>query len=119
MPVLDFLWAIAVFALSIGTIVAWIAAITVIWKREWPTVGRVAAIGLMVLMPLVGLAIVGIVDIASRDSLSWVTKAVWSLLLVLTFGFAGIVYFPWMYFRTRTATPEEPSSAPPEAGLAV
>jgi len=70
-------------------------------------------------VPLPGMMVIGSVDAVTRDSLSDPAKVVWAVVLVLTVGVAGLVYFPWMYSRTKAQQSRGVPAPPPGVGAVM
>ena len=111
MPVIDFLWTLLVFVFWFAMITTVIMMYFVIWSRkDWMLEARIAATvaaSIGMLLPMVGVPIYGIVDVATRRKLTAKVKALWIAAVVLLPGVGAFAYFIWAL---------QPNNKPPAPG---
>jgi hypothetical protein len=114
---LDFAWAVLMFVLFGAWIATLIMMYFVIWSRkDWMLEARVAATILVsfgIFLPIVGVAIYGIVDVATRRKLTGGAKAAWIAAIVLLPGLGAFIYFIWALRPSNKPSAPEHGTPPP------
>ena len=116
-PVIGFVWALLVFVVFAAWIATLVMMYFVIWSRkDWMPEARVAAtiaVSFGMMFPLGGVAIYGVVDVATRRKLTGGIKTAWIAAILLLPGVGAFAYFIWALQSDNRPPAPEPQKPPP------